>query len=246
MAERSFRNPKDGLAFAKETAISTKTTNNAYYRDGLFVVEWNAVLASQLVIPPSDATLRENDFSYAISNIHENLKMTENVDDLLNSLKFNREILLKASTEFVSSLSYPDLDLYKNIPNLLTHLEKASDAINDIFYVKSKEHATEIAYELHELAAILSEFGVAKCLRRHKQAMLEASESLKSENVAKDDAALSKKISILESSADCCNCGNGRFVIRQSNYGYFWGCSNFPTCFCKRALLISEKEFLGV
>lgn len=246
MAERSFRNQVDARVFAKETAVSTKTVTKIYYRDGLWEVEGKAVSEGQPDVLPVVAALSQNDFLSVISKIRENLKVTESVDELLNFLDINYKKLSTTRQDFVSLLSYADRELYKNIPNLLTHLSNASDAIEDLLYVKSKEHATEMVYTFQELVTIFSEYGVAQCLRRHKQAMLDASEKLKSESVAKTDATLSQIISRLESNAGRCKCGNGRLVIRQSSYGYFWGCSNFPTCFFKRALAKSEMEVLGV
>lgn len=246
MAERRFGNKSDARAYAKATAVSTKTVTEIYYSDDFWVVRGKAVSESETEVVSVTTDVSENDFSAAISRISENLKTTESVVELINLLKINYKKISATSPIWFSKLSDADKELCKSIPNILTRLYKASDAIADLPYVKSKEHATEMAYAFDNLATYFSGYGVAQCLRRHKQAMVEASEKLPSEVAAKTNATLSQKISRLESSIGRCKCGSGRLVIKQGKNGYFWGCSTFPTCFFKRALSKAEMEFLGI
>jgi hypothetical protein len=181
-----------------------------------------------------------------INKIRQNLELNENVNDLLNLLDINYKKISTAGANLIAALSESDRKIYKDIPIFLTGLSNASFAIEDLPYVKSKEHAIEMAYRFQELATIFSDYGVAPSLRRHRQSMLEASGKYPSESVAKKNAELSQKISRLESNAGPCKCGNGRFVIRESGYGYFWGCSNHPRCWFKRSLTNPEMDVLGV
>ena len=246
MAERSFQNRADACTFAKETAVSTKTVTKIHYKDGLWVVEGKTVAEAQSNTLTSSAVLTDSELIFIINQIRENLELAENVNDLLIFLDINYKKISTVGANLVAALSESDRKIYQDIPMVLTELSNTSFAIEDLTYVKSKEHAIEMAYRFQELANILADYGVAPGLRRHRQSMLEASGKYPSESAAKKDAELSQRISRLESNAGHCKCGNGRFVIRESGYGYFWGCSNFPTCFFKRSLIRAEMDVLGV
>jgi hypothetical protein len=246
MAERYFQNRADACTFAKETAVSTKAVTKIQYKDGLWVVEGKTVAEAQSDTLPSSIVLTDAEMVSIINKIRQNLELNENVNDLLNLLDINYKKISTAGANLIAALSESDRKIYKDIPIFLTGLSNASFAIEDLPYVKSKEHAIEMAYRFQELATIFSDYGVAPSLRRHRQSMLEASGKYPSESVAKKNAELSQKISRLESNAGPCKCGNGRFVIRESGYGYFWGCSNHPRCWFKRSLTNPEMDVLGV
>lgn len=231
MGERSFKYQLEARAFAKEIAISTKTLTKVHYKDGLWVVEGKNVLSEKNVV-------------LVISKIRGKLDSTESIDELVRYLDNNDIKIAVKNICDINSLSACDRDIYEKIPIFLTELKNASDAIEDMEDVKSKEHATELAHTFHELAIIFSDYPISSCLRRHKQSMLNKSKQLKSEVVSNTDANLCKSISRLESNAGRCKCGNGRRVIQKGKFGYLWGCSNFPVCFFKRALTTAENNDL--
>lgn len=231
MGERSFEYQPEARAFAKDIAVSTKTLTKVYCKDGLWAVEGKNVLSEENVV-------------LVISKIRAKLDSTESIDELLTYLDNNDIKIAGKNICGINSLSASDLAIYKKIPIFLTELKNASDAIEDMEYVKSKEHATQLAYTFHALAAIFSDYPISSCLRRYKLSMLNKSKQLKSEIDSNTVANLCKSISRLESNAGRCKCRNGRWVIRKGKFGYFWGCSNFPMCFCKRALTTAENNDL--
>lgn len=244
MAQRKFQQLDDARKFAREIAINTKTTTKLIYQDGFWIVEGKTVVSviEQILLPASGTTI--NDAMLIIGGIRKKLTEEDNFEEIINILDSGYKKIIDIVETDESNFSTDDLILIKKIPRLLTELSSASDAMEDLPYVKSKEYATELAYKFQELSESLAEYGVSRCLRRHMLAMLDASKTMQSESTAITDGALRQALSLLQSTADSCKCGRGRMVIRESSYGFFWGCNSFPTCFYKRGLTKVQMDML--
>ena len=235
MGKRVFQSAKEAFTFAKELAMRNKAIVKPFRLNEIWVIEGDNV---------------EDDIDYVstyielINHIKEELLNNEDVIELENSFEdkikiVNIEILNK------SLLKEEDKNFLKEFLKINDSIIRLSSYINDITKVKSKEYALDMAYEFNQIADELIGYKVSNLARRYKMIMVELSMNLDSELSVSKDIEKSKIISRMESSKGRCgkpNC-EGRWVIRESTHGYFWGCSLFPKCF-SRKYLTKEENYL--
>jgi len=235
MGKRVFQSAKEAFTFAKELAMRNKAIVKPFRLNEIWVIEGDNV---------------EDDIDYVstyielISHIKEELLNNEDVIELENSFEdkikiVNIEILSK------SLLKEEDKNFLKEFFKINDSIIRLSSYIDDIQKVKSKEYALDMAYEFNQIADELVGYKVSNLARRYKMEMIQLSSNLDSELNVSKGIKKSKVISRLEANKGKCgkpNC-EGKWVIRESTHGYFWGCSLFPKCFSRKHLTKEETDF---
>jgi len=234
MGKRIFQSAKEAFTFAKELAMRNKAIVKPFRLNEIWVIEGDNV---------------EDDIDYStiynelVSHIKDELSSNENVIDLVEIF----EEKLKAVDLTINNKSTLNNENKNYLTEIYNSLVRLSAYIKDIAKVKSKEYALDMAYEFNQIADELLGYKVSNLARRYKMEMIQLSSKLEPELNVSKDVEKSKVISRLESNKGKCgkpNC-EGKWVIRESTHGYFWGCSLFPKCFSRKYLTKEEIDLLS-
>lgn len=113
----------------------------------------------------------------------------------------------------------PDHDYNNVINNCFTHLEQLQYIHHDnsksreyIFIDKPLDFLLEGEHEYY-----LKKYNIQNKISLDKENMISMKKSI-------------DKMPMEISSIDCEKCHNGKYALRIGKYGYFYGCSNYPTC----------------
>ena len=237
MGKKVFQSAKEAFSFAKDMAIKNKAIVKPFRLNEIWVIEGENI---------------EDDIDYVstyielIRHIKEELLNNEDVKEL--EISFDDKIKI-VNTEIVNNslLSEENKKFLKEFITINETIVRLSSYIDDINKVKSKEYALDMAYEFNQIADELVGYKVSNLARRYKMNMIQLSTNLEYEISLIKDIEKSKIISRLESSKGKCgkpNC-EGKWVIRESTHGYFWGCSLFPKCFSRKYLAKEENDLLS-
>jgi len=133
------------------------------------------------------------------------------------------------------------VEFLQSVRSIQDALREFIEATAEKDWIRTRDDAQELAGRFGELAQRLSPYLVEKRAKKELREVVAIGKVLPFAAVASGEANFRRLLSKLESAAlQCQKCG-GNMVLRESQHGYFWGCSAFPTCFGKRCL--SAEEF---
>lgn len=168
------------------------------------------------------------------ANEHQLLSV---IDESLSSLRASyRTCRSEFSDEAVAFL--------KSLTPVQESLRQFIEAVEEIDEVRTRDDAQELAARFGELKERLTPHLAAKRAEKEFREMLAKASTLAFAAVATSERAFRHLCFQLESQVQGCqDCGN-KMALRESQRGYFWGCSAFPTCFKRRWLSAKEFRFL--
>ena len=237
MGKRVFQSAKEAFTFAKELAIEYKSIVKPFRLNEIWIVEGDNV---------KDDVGNSTIYTELINHIKDELSSNEDVIDLVEIFQDKLKVVdltIINKSPLDNENKNPLTEIYKIYDSLV----RLSAYIKDIAKVKSKEYALDMAYEFNQIADELLGYKVSNLARRYKMEMIQLSSKLEPELNVHKDVEKSKVISRLEENKGKCgkpNC-EGRWVIRESTHGYFWGCSLFPICFSRKYLTKEEIDLLS-
>jgi hypothetical protein len=236
MGKRVFQSAKEAFTFAKELAMRNKVIVKPFRLNEIWVIEGDNV---------------EEDIDYStiytelVSHIKGELSSNEDVIDLVEIFEEKLKVV-DLTINNKSTLDNENKNYLTEIYKIYESLVRLSEYIKDIAKVKSKEYALDMAYEFNQIADELLGYKVSNLARRYKMEMIQLSSKLEPELNVSKDVEKSKVISRLEAIKGKCGKSNcdGKWVIRESTHGYFWGCNLFPKCFSRKYLTKEEIDLL--
>jgi len=129
--------------------------------------------------------------------------------------------------------------LYKENPELFSDeeikeikcIDNIKELAEDIEYCKSKESIDQIISDFHShISEIKRNEFLSQKIQTYIRLCLEKKHSLPSEKLANEQR---KEIQSFGPSPHCPKCEK-LMVLRDSSFGHFWGCVDFPTCWGKK------------
>lgn len=124
-------------------------------------------------------------------------------------------------------------------------LREFIDGLQDKGWVHTRDDAEDLASRFHDVADRLSNHFVRKRVEKEIRELVEKAKSLPLASAVEADAERRRRVARLEEEAPNCRRCNCKMVLRESQHGYFWGCSTFPECFAKRWLSKKEAALLS-
>ena len=178
--------------------------------------------------------------SELLADLHRTLETNANEHQLLNlideSLSFYRERRAEFTGETVAFL--------ESLMPIQDSLREFIEAVEEKNWVRTRDDAHELAARFGELKERLTPHFVAKRAEKEFREVVAKAQSLPFAAVVAGETTFRHLCSQLESSVKPCQkCGN-KMVLRESQHGYFWGCSTFPKCFSRRWLSAEESKRL--
>lgn len=173
----------------------------------------------------------------ALATCADERKLLELVDDSLSLLRARYR-------QFRSEFSEESIQFLKALSLVQDALREFADAIEDKNWVHSRDDAQELACRFGELGERLSPHLVAKRAAKETRELLSKAQSLPFSAVCAGESDFHRRISQLEAAGKKCRKCGSKMVLRESQYGYFWGCSTFPQCFSRQWLSGEESKLL--
>jgi len=159
------------------------------------------------------------------------------IDDGLSSLRASYRAHRPEFTE-------ETVAFLKSLTPVQESLREFIEATEEKDWVRTHDDAQELAARFWELKERLTPHFVAKRAEKEFRELVAKAPSLPFAAVATGEAAFRQLCSGLESKVQPCQKCGSKMVLRESQHGYFWGCSAFPTCFSKRWLSAEESSCL--
>lgn len=143
----------------------------------------------------------------------------ENEEEIINNL---RELYRKNKDSF----SKEDIKIIKIIDDI-------KELSEDIQYCRSKESIEQVIADFHEILGNAKDNeNLTQRIKVHIKTCSEKKSLLPSEE---STYIKRKKIQSFGPPPPCPKCEK-LMILRDSSYGYFWGCIDFPTCWGKRSV----------
>lgn len=236
MGSRLFSSFPEAHSFARELVLRTGRTpvvrpfGNNFQVSGTDVDEGSHGISNSVLVISKGSDIFERLDPEALA-----LALQELLDDS-GAPHVDQGSHLRSRTDDTDGVSV-------DIPSVLSAIAEYVDCLAELPYVKSLEYAREVSCQLAEIAERLSPFKLGLMAIQRARVLAAKSKTLPSESVVKHEAHFATKMAQLNARGATCRCG-GKFILRESSYGYFFGCTNFPDCFRKRRLTSQEVEFL--
>jgi hypothetical protein len=179
-----------------------------------------------------------------LADLHRTLETNANerqilefIGDCLSSL---RTMYQNDRAEFTDEV----VVFLKSLTLVQDSLREFVEALEEKEWIRTRDDAQELAARLGEFKERLSPHFVAKRAEKELREIVAKAQSLPFAAVVASDANLRHRCLQLEAAVQPCQkCGN-KMVLRESQHGYFWGCSTFPKCFSRRWLSAKESKCL--
>lgn len=173
----------------------------------------------------------------ALATYTDERKLLELIDERLSLLRSHYR-------QFRAEFSDESIQFLKSLAPVQSALREFIEAIEDKDWVHSRDDAQELACRFGELAERLSPHLVAKRAAKETRELLSKAQSLPFLAVSAGETDFHRRASLLEASRKKCRKCGAKMVLRESQHGYFWGCSTFPLCFGKQWLSGEESKLL--
>lgn len=179
-----------------------------------------------------------------LAEIHRSLETNANERQLLEfigeRLSSLRAMYRNSRDEFTDEV----VAFLKSLASVQDCLREFVEAMEDKDWVRTRDDAHEIAARFGELAERLNPHLVAKKAEKEFREVVARAQSLPFAAVVAGEAEFRHQCSQLERATQPCQKCGSKMVLRESQHGYFWGCSTFPKCFSRRWLSAEESRCL--
>lgn len=179
-----------------------------------------------------------------IAEIHSALDSNTREFELLALIENRLTVLRQRYKTHRNEFSSEGIEFLRSLSPLQEALREFGETIDEKDWVRTRDDAQEIASRFSDLAELLSPYLVSKRAEMEIRDVLAKAKTLPFAAVSAGEAEFKRRFFALESTAKpCLKCG-AKMVLRESQYGYFWGCSTFPRCFSRKWLTKEESEQL--
>ncbi len=182
--------------------------------------------------------------SEAIAEIHMALDSNPNERHLLDLIDQNLTSLRSRYRTHRSEFTDGAIQFLKSLSPFQEALREFIDAIEEKDWIRTRDDAQELAGRFGELRDRLFPHLVFKRAEKELREVTSKAQSLPFAAVVAGEAEFNRRLAHLERNAQPCQKCGAKMALRESQHGYFWGCSTFPQCFSRRWLSSEESEFL--
>lgn len=174
------------------------------------------------------------------------LASSPNEHDVLQALEKKLQLLRGLYRAHRSEFTAEIIGFLKGLAPVEQALREFIDGLQDKEWVRTRDDAEDLASRFHDIADSLGNHFVRKRVEKEIRELVEKAKSLPLVSAIEADAEQRQRIARLEEKAPNCQKCNCKMVLRESQHGYFWGCSTFPKCFGKRWLSKNEAALLSI
>jgi hypothetical protein len=182
--------------------------------------------------------------SELLADLHSALETNANERKLLDFIDECLSLLRTIYRERRAEFTDEAIVFLKSLTSVQDSLRELIEAIEDKDWIRTRDDAQELAARFGELKERLTPHFVAKRAEKEFREVVANAQSLPFAAVVAGEANFRHLCSQLESSMKPCQKCGSKMVLRESQHGYFWGCSTFPKCFSRRWMSAEESKCL--
>ena len=207
------------------------------------------VAARATDLPPRDDENSDRAFEGAtvqqiIEVIRDELEKSPNEHRVLEYIQKGLDLLRSRYRSAKNAFTPGEIKFLESLSGYREIIQEFFDAIDDAVDVRTKDDAIEVATRFIDISEKLGSITLAKRALKEARELAEKVERLPSAHHSAEEAEKRRRESLLSKDAPSCKKCTARMRLRESQFGYFWGCSRFPDCFSRRRLTKSEADVL--
>lgn len=164
-------------------------------------------------------------------------------EELLEAITSKLKMFREQYSLDKDSFTKDHIDFLKSLSPLSTYLCSFISLKEELIYVNSLKHYTFLTNQLVDIKNALHPFPIQKRVSKEIRELNERLPQIRQEDEIKQQSRLNARIIDLEQNPPRCP-RKHTMVIREGRYGYFWGCSSYPTCQHTDVLNPDEKDKL--
>ncbi len=187
---------------------------------------------------------RDYENQKSLEELHAALTNNANEHQLLALIDRNLDSLNSKYRKHANEFPIGEIEFLKSLSPLQEALREFIEAMEEKGLIHTRDDAQELAGRFFELRGKLSPHLVAKRADKEMREVIAKSQTLPFAAVVTGDVEFQKRRVRLENVAKPCQKCGAKMVLRESHFGYFWGCGGFPTCFARRSLSTGDSDYL--
>ena len=183
------------------------------------------------------------DVQRTINELKSSLEHSTAEEELLETIRGKLAALRKAYLSDRRSFCEDHLAFLNSLASVSDHLRTFVEIKEELADVRGLKHYGFLMNRLAELRGALASFAVSQRVGKEIRELNKKLPDIRQKDEAKEQSRISARIVDLEQEAPHC-WRHHRMVIREGQYGYFLGCSRFPTCEQTKQLKPEERDKL--
>lgn len=193
-----------------------------------------------------------------MGSVVSQMNIKQNIKSLISLIQkeTNEQIFISRGKNLINDLrdywrsqkkefSEKDVTLLKDMAIQLDAVEYFSELIEDLPYISDRDDAYEMVDSLNSITEKVKGLAIEKRIKKEIRELVGKMPGLPFRETQKRNTELSNAINQLDAEAPPCKKCGAKMVIRKTDKGYFWGCSNFPKCWCKAWLKKTELDLIS-
>ena len=175
-----------------------------------------------LMAEPMDVQESIDDIKRALEHVVSEKELLRTIDESLTTLRgcfpSNKSLFTPERIEFLQKAA-----------EISGHLSSFVEIEEELADVSSLKHYTFLMNQLADMKAALAPFPVCKRVRKEMRELNDKLPAIRERDDAKQQFRIDARLREMEQ--DPPHCGRKHaMVVREGRYGYFWGCSRYPSC----------------
>lgn len=167
------------------------------------------------------------------TTLGSNAKEAEVLDVIDRNLSSLRAIYPERRREF----SEETIHFLRSVTQIRDALRDFIETTEEITCIRTRDDAQELASRISEIGDRLRPHLVAKRAEKETRELVAKAVSLPFAAILGREIDLHRELVKLEGNMKPCRKCGIRMVLRESQHGFFWGCSTFPECFENKVCL---------
>lgn len=184
--------------------------------------------------------------SETIESLRVALSTCTDEHKLLALISEQLSLLRSSHRQSKSDFTNESIQFLKSLNVVESALREFIEALDEKDLIHTHDDAQELACRFGELGEQLAPYLVTKRAEKEMRELISKAKTLPFSAVRAGEIDFHHRLSHLENSGKKCRKCGAKMVLRESQHGYFWGCSTFPKCFGKRWLSSEEAMLLDL
>ena len=169
------------------------------------------------------------DVQESIDNITRALEHVVSEKELLRTIDESLTTLRGCFPSNKSLFTPERIGFLQKAAEISGHLSSFVEIEEELADVSSLKHYTFLMNRLADMKAALAPFPVCKRVRKEMRELNDELAEIRERDDAKQQFRIDARLREMEQ--DPPHCGRKHaMVVREGRYGYFWGCSRYPSC----------------
>ncbi|MGA2116026.1 MAG: topoisomerase DNA-binding C4 zinc finger domain-containing protein [Bryobacteraceae bacterium] len=183
------------------------------------------------------------DVQEGIEEIRRSLEQVVSEKELLRTISESLTALRRLFPSNKSLFTPGRIEFLRKVAELSCQLSSFIEIQEELADVTSLRQYTFLMNQLADMKVALASFPVAKRVRKEMRELNEKLPGIRERDGAEQQFRTDARIREMEQDPPRCPLGHA-MVIREGRYGYFWGCTRYPSCQETKQLTSEQRRRL--